>query len=532
MKLFSLISISVLASTLTIIMLQPDVASASANDKDIKDDIGLKFEQRLQDQSRRWFGIKKPLMAAATEADYVPREQAEASERIILAEGLQATYLARNVSYKGDMMSFWPDEENYSHLIICIEENRFEPQAGDALLSGSNSSIQRVNTVTGEVETILYGMDRCDGIRTTAWGTILATEETDDGRAYEIINPLTTTGHWVEDRATGLIRTRVGGNENSSQIVQRQSLPTMAWEGLTVLENGAVIGGDELRPGDREDELGEKIADSDGGAIFKFVPTHLKADATPVSHLSESPLVEGKTYAMQVSCREIGSSSFGQHGQGCEVGHASWIEVDPLNARKDADENEATGYYRPEDLHRDPAFSAHDETPGAVRFCWTNTGREAAAHYGEVLCAVDYNPGSHLPPEVFDLKGKPVYPAVSVNRFFEGDPRFNSIDNLAFQPKTGILYILEDHDNGEIIACLPDGRDRDIKTDGCIGIASVNDPQAEPTGFLFDGTGKTAFVMIQHGEQADSLADGISNPINGQTDDLIKITGFKLPYAR
>lgn len=61
---------------------------------------------------------------------------------------------------------------------------------------------------------------------------------------------------------------------------------------------------------------------------------------------------------------------------------------------------------------------------------------------------------------------------------------FNSFDNLAFQPRTGNLYVIEDHDKGDVYACLPDGEDRDIKTDGCIHVLSVKDSSAEPTGFM------------------------------------------------
>ena len=62
--------------------------------------------------------------------------------------------------------------------------------------------------------------------------------------------------------------------------------------------------------------------------------------------------------------------------------------------------------------------------------------------------------------------------------FVEGDGDFNSIDNLAFQPHSGNLYVIEDHSNGDVFACLPDGADRDIKSDGCVKILSVRDRSA------------------------------------------------------
>ena len=73
-----------------------------------------------------------------------------------------------------------------------------------------------------------------------------------------------------------------------------------------------------------------------------------------------------------------------------------------------------------------------------------------------------------------------------------------------------------------------DGADRDIKTDCCVAIASVVDPNAESTGFIFDGTAAVAFVVVQHGEQPEALLDFESNPVDGKTDDLIMITGFRV----
>jgi len=463
------------------------------------DDFGARVEHLLNRKSNKLFGITKPLPAAATEADYIDRESARANQRILLAKGLRAKYVTRSMGVSGDMMVLWPSEKNYTHIIVCIEQGR--------ATDGLNAGVQSIDIKTGKVENILYGMNRCDGIRTTAWGTILATEEASDGRAYEIINPLATNGHWVADRATGDIRNGINSNVASQHVVQRAALPTMAWEGLTVLENGVVIGGDELRPGSYADANGSN--DTDGGAIFKFVPDVPYTNKSAIKKLSDSPLVSGQSYAMQVSC----VNSKQQTGQGCEVGNAAWIGVDPLDARMDADAGHATGYYRPEDLHRDPVYTGE-----GVRFCWTNTGNEGAANFGEVICGVDSNP----------LLADNNTRSVIVNRFFEGDTRFNSVDNLAFQPRTGHLYVIEDHQYGEVFACLPDGNDRDIKTDGCIGVLSVIDPVAEPTGFMFDGSGKVAFVIVQHGEQPDSLLDFDSNPVNGRTDDLIMITGFKI----
>lgn len=84
------------------------------------------------------------------------------------------------------------------------------------------------------------------------------------------------------------------------------------------------------------------------------------------------------------------------------------------------------------------------------------------------------------------------------NRFIEGDQDMNQPDNCVFQPKTGNHYVIEDNPNGDIFTCLPDGADRNIKTDGCIKVLSVKDSSAEPTGVKFTADRRTAYLSIQH----------------------------------
>jgi hypothetical protein len=143
-----------------------------------------------------------------------------------------------------------------------------------------------------------------------------------------------------------------------------------------------------------------------------------------------------------------------------------------------------------------------------VRFCWTNTGREAAHNYGEVICGIDSDP----------LLADETVASVVVNRFIEGDTAFNSVDNLAFQPHTGNVYVIEDHDNGD---------DRDIKSDGCVRILSVKDQSVEPTGFEFFGSGKMAILSIQHSD--DKLMPSYDDY---PTDDIIIITGFRVKMGK
>ncbi len=466
-------------------------------------DFGLMVEQMLKAQSMRLFGVVSPLQASApsTVGAYRTTEQ-NAADQVALAKGLHAHYLSRQAANSTDMLAFYP-AENPTHLISCVEGNRQE-LSGDGLsgyASGDkyNPSVQSIDLSTGAVETVLRGMDGCDGIRTTAWGTVLATEETNDGGAYEILNPLATSNYTVKNRASGEI-VDITGATNTNAIVKRTALPTMAWEGLEILANGVIIAGDELRPG--------SPANADGGAIFKFVPAMPHSTGT-ISDLDQSPLVAGSVYAMQVSCRD----NTQQYGQGCEIGNAAWLLVNAATVRSDANTAGATGYYRPEDLQLDPLFN-DTANPEAVRFCWTNTGLETGSNFAETICGVDSAP----------MTASATQRTVVVNRFVEGDTDFNSFDNLAFQPGTGSLYVIEDHPNGDIFACLSDGADRDIKTDGCVKILSVKDSSAEPTGFIFDASGTKAYVSIQHSDDTNMpMVDGYG------TDDLIVISGFRQP---
>lgn len=464
------------------------------DDRDEARDFGVMLEHQLKAQSEKLFGFNRPLAesAPATTGAYRSAGQS-AYDQVLLAKGLRAQYLTREAGNLTDMMALYP-AANPTHLISCVEGGR---EVIGTLTDGSakyNPSVQRIDLATGKVETILRGMDRCDGIRTTDWGTILATEETDAGIAVEILNPLSVTEQTMLNRGAPGMPADV---TDSINITKRYNMPTIAWEGLTVLPTGVVIGGDEERPG-------SPAQDADGGAIFKFVPTVPRLDDSMITDLVQSPLAMGNSYAMQVSC----VNNKQQVGQGCEVGNAAWVRIDAANARGDADAKGATGFYRPEDLHNDPLYTR----PG-VRFCWTNTGNEGAKHYAEVMCGIDSDP----------LVAEANTRRVEINRFVEGDLDFNSFDNLAFQPGTGNLYVIEDHNNGDVFACLQDGADRDIKSDGCVKMLSVKDTSAEPTGFMFSNDGRTAYVSIQHSNDSNMpMAD------NYATDDIIMITGFKV----
>lgn len=415
-------------------------------------DWGLSHERATMAQSEKLFGIEKPLGSSVTgdiDATVVP-----AARQVLLAEGLKARKVA-DMAELADMMAFYPTNRNPRYAFTCIEQGRAE--------DGMNPGLQRVDLRSGEVITVVYGTDRCDGIRRTPWDTILFTEETDDGRAYELLRP-----DDVDDEEATVILDRATGEVTGDNVVQRRALGTFAWEGLHVFNDGTVIAGDELRP---DEGL-------PGGSIYRFKSTG--ADA------SGSPLAEGTLAALRVA----GGPDETSYGQGAEVGLGEWVPVNPESARESAHSVNATGYYRPEDLHRDPLAEGR-------RVCWANTGNAELKNYGEVLCLQD-----SARPEV--------------QRFISGNPEMNQPDNLDFQPGTGILYVIEDNSNGDVWGCLRDGKDTDLMSDGCVRVLSVRDADAEPTGFTFASNGRNAYLHVQHNDDPD-------------TDPLLRITGWTKP---
>ncbi len=484
-------------------------------------DVGFKVQKFLNDFSYKIFGFAKPVGASETVS--VPRVNGQTTTDLLkLAKGLKAEIVTRNAGNSSDMLAFWPNDIKPTHVITCIESGNTQigvyPSGQPKLIP----SVQRTDLATGEVSTILRGMIGCDGIRRTPWGTIVATEEVDDGGLYEILNPLTTSELTLVSRGASDVIDSNGAAVAPGQVAFRGALGKLAWEGLDLTKSGVVYYGDEERPGSAG-------ADADGGSIFKYVPDVSKlGNGAAIANLDQSPLVQGSVYAYQASCQARTSSSFPQFGQGCEIGEGAWVKVDTNALRVSANERGATGFYRPEDLH----FDINYKGLGA-KFCWTDTGNAGAQNYGEVVCITDTLPegtGEKISKDLTylaDSNQEKGFAVAAANRVLEGDTDLNQPDNLAFQPVTGNMYVIEDNPFGDIWACLADGKDRDIKTDGCVKVLSVRDGSAEPTGFAFTGDGKTAYFYIQHSADA-ACTSGTDCAVSDDyaTDDLIKVTGF------
>jgi len=479
-------------------------------------DFGTFVESQLRAHSEQLFGIEQPLAESALG----PFDGPDNLQAIQVARGLKVSLVSSSVASAADQIALWPDDEHPRFLFVCDEET-------------TDPAVQRVDLSkppSSNATTIVRGLTSCDPVRRTAWGTIIVAEEAGaTGGFYELIDPANINGViTVMDRATGL-------TSDPMHLVKRQAVGSLSFESFAIRPDGTMIYGDELAPSGG-------IA---GGGIYKFVPAVPFQGNGPIAVPGQSPLATGTVYGLRVAAQGSGN-----WGQGAETGNGAWVAVNLAGANVvDGAGNiilrnaqllqRFTGYYRPEDMDIDPIA----EKNGVFRACWANTGRmshtdssivENSGVKAEIMCLVENPPSTFAP--------NPVTGTIpTVDRFVVGSEERGMFDNVAFQPHTGNLVVLEDNSvtsvkslnptvtelrGNDLWICLPDGDDDDVLSDGCVRFASIRDTSAEPTGFIFDATGESAYLNIQHRASNDALG-----PANHGA--LIKISGFKVkPHGR
>jgi secreted PhoX family phosphatase len=490
-----------LASGIAVMML---TARAVADDgKD--DDFGLFIAHQLSAHAQQLFGFNHPLESSSVG----PYDGTDNAKAIDVADGLRVSLVSSSVASAADQIAMWPNDDNPRYLFVCDEET-------------SNPAVQRIDLTkpaASNATTIVTGLSSCDPVRRTPWGTIIVAEEAGaTGGLYELFDPAgITTPIAVTDRATG-------ANSDPAHLVKQKAVGSLSFESFAIKPDGTMIFGDELAPS----------GGAPGGGIYKFVPLSPYPGGAPVTSAGFSPLSAGNVFGLRVAAAN-GSSNW---GQGAEVGKGRWVAIDPAApALFDASGNiilrnaqafqKFTGFYRPEDMDIDPI--AREE--GVFRACWANTGRlnfggdtsvENSAVHGEVLCMIEE-------PNAAAITG--MIPVVT--KFVVGSQQFGMPDNVAFQPHTGNLVVLEDGPTSiqtatgaeprgnDLWICLPDGADDDTLSDGCVRFASVKDTSAEPSGFIFLGDGQSAFLNIQH----RAVNDGAGAGNHGA---LVRISGFRI----
>ena len=465
----------------------------------------------MSEHAEQLFGFNHPLERSALG----PYDGPDNLQAIQVAPGLHVSLVSSSVASAADQIAMWPDDDHPRFLFVCDEET-------------SNPSVQRVDLLmpaNSNATTIVTGLTSCDPVRRTPWGTIIVGEEAGaTGGLYELIDPAgITTPISVSDRAAGT-------TTDPLHLVKRQAVGSLSFESFAIRPDGTMLYGDELAPS----------SGNAGGGIYKFVPAVPFQGNGPITVPGQSPLVSGSVFGLRVGAQ--GSSNW---GQGAETGKGAWVAVNLTSANVvDARNNiilrnaqalqKFTGYYRPEDMDVDPIAAEK----GVFRACWANTGRmshtdssivENSGVKAEVMCLVENPPSTAAP--------NPVTGTIpTVDRFVTGSEERGMFDNVAFQPHTGNLVVLEDNSvtsvkslnplvtelrGNDLWICLPDGDDDDVLSDGCVRFASIRDTTAEPTGFIFLGSGEEAFVHIQHRAANDAL--GVGN--HGA---LIRISGFKV----
>jgi len=502
---------SVVRSGLLIFLAVAGLMTARAGAQNPGIDFGSFVQSQLSAHSEQLFGFRHPLPKSALG----PYDGLDNTQAIVVADGLRVSLVSSSVASAADQIALWPNDDHPTHAFVCDEET-------------STPAVQRVNLSgppSANATTIVTGLQSCDPVRRTPWGTILVGEEAGaSGGLYEIIDPEhVTTPINVTSRATG-------ATTDPLHLVKRQAVGSVSFESLAVEADGTIIFGDELAPN----------GGNAGGGIYKFVPAIPFVGGGPISVPAQSPLASGTVYGLRVA-----ASKSSNWGQGAETGAGAWVLVNLLGTGVvDASGNvilrnaqalqKFTGYYRPEDMDIDPIAA---ET-GTLRACWANTGRkshtdssmvENSAVESEIMCLTENPPSAFNPTP---LTGT----IPTVGRFVTGSEQRAMYDNVAFQPHTGNLVVLEDGPvdvvkstdplvtelrGNDLWICLPDGKDDDALSDGCVRFASIRDTSAEPTGFIFFGSGEEALVNIQHRGINDQLGAGNHGA-------LIKISGFKV----
>jgi secreted PhoX family phosphatase len=474
-----------------------------------KSDPGADYQHSLASESKTLFGFGHPLESTVS----TPSFDGPGDQAVELAAGLSAKVVSSSVGEDADMIALWPNDENPTYAIICNEIN--------GTIAGSPATVQRVNLETGVVTDMVSGNNSCDPIHTTAWGTVVFGEEIgtgsppsttpagNAGRLYEILDPLHVSGI--------TINRPLGTTSDPTHVVARTALGQLAFEGIVLLPDGTTYYGDERRPS------GGKSA----GGIFKFVPSTPRATAAPITSLDQSPLASGQVFVLRIGSRTSNGTPFADWGQGSQTGEGKWVPVTTAGNTTSVDLDPAakavgmTGYYRPEDMDLDPiAWSA-----GTFRACWNNTGIDAFEQWGETLC-LNETPAD---PATYPTGARP-----NVEPFVIGNPELRMVDNLDFQPGTGVLYLLMDATtsaenpafaNDQVWACLPDGADPDILTDGCVRVMNLKDGEAEFTGIQFLGDGQSFLIHLQHRTQGPEGGRALPN-----TTDEILVSGLSIPH--
>jgi hypothetical protein len=347
-------------------------------------------------------------------------------------------------------------EPSYADVPDMNTQNESGESAGRYLYRvhevGSNGSLSVTDLFTGTTKTIAQRVDweSLDPTVWTPWGTLLFAEETNAARFRDPDVPQAVAGLVYEvffDEADPTLVKRV---------VARPAIGSKSHEGMRFDPQGNLYSISERTP----------------GYIFKFVPDR------------RGDLSSGQTYVLKVT-QPIGD----------RVGAAEWIplgrEAVQVDASAAADQVQATGYGRPEDV--EIATSTGNNRGGANVAYVTITSEHR-------VLEID------LREPTGDSGHSTAFVSEYVSRAINATSEFEMPDNLALD-RAGNLYIAEDpggsfssgkRKGDDIWVAAPNRGGQHATSPSVTRFATLTDCDAEPTGIYFDLASSRLFVNVQH----------------------------------
>ena len=135
---------------------------------------------------------------------------------------------------------------------------------------------------------------------------LVGEENGTNGRVFEILDPLNTTGVIITGRGRGDDDLRPGARRPA-----RCAGSVLVRGSRAAAERRAVHDATRTGPGNG----------NPGGAIVKFIPSNPWRAAPPITDLAQSPLAAGTLWGMRLG-RNSGNTDF---GQGNEFGRGVWV---------------------------------------------------------------------------------------------------------------------------------------------------------------------------------------------------------------
>ncbi len=399
-----------------------------------------------QDKQAGYFNFK-PLAESANNADW------NTSTPWKLPKGFSQTIVsdesALNIYNNG--RDDWPDMNTVNET--GHDQGRYMYRTHEVRNAPEGGSISVIDLKTGDTKILAQDIswNALDGIRWTAWGTIVFAEEIAGGRFFEIIlDP--------NDPTVAL------------EVIDRPAVGRLSHEGIEIDSDGNIYVVDEHRGR----SSGCDGITPCGGSVYKFVPD------------TYGDLSSGSLYVLAINANTRRDNT----GQG------EWIgPIDASHARESGTDFGGASYQRPEDMEiiADTLYVAITEGSRDEYAKEYYEGRVISVNLENTVVSNFVKPGMNVPVEL----AKPGQQGHQTG--------FDSIDNLAESPD-GRLVMIEDNKPSDIWFASTKTNELGASTSVKL-FASLTDPGAEGTGIYFSPTdAKTLYVNIQHSAAEDGDA--------------------------